>query len=249
MKNSLPNPRCLRAFTLIELLVVIAIIGILAALLFPALGRAKLAAQKAAAKQEMIKLGSAIKSYESDYNGRLPAPGIDTGSADVTYGLSLTRPGSPSALKDQQIVANNSNVVAVLMNWEKFPNGVNTLNVGKAYNPRGLTPLTPTLAKDAASGGVGTDGEYRDPWGNSFVISMDTSLDDQCLDLLYARTSFSQESGQKGFYGLNNPKNVPDGFGSGGQYLIWSRGPDGKFDVAKKANAEPNKDNVLGWQE
>jgi hypothetical protein len=36
----------------------------------------------------MSNLGAAIKSYESDYNGRLPAPGIPTGVQDVTYGFA-----------------------------------------------------------------------------------------------------------------------------------------------------------------
>ena len=61
----------LRAFTLVELLVVIAIIGILAAMLFPALTGAIQSAQKGKAKTEMASLVAAIQSYYQDY-GRFP---------------------------------------------------------------------------------------------------------------------------------------------------------------------------------
>ncbi len=60
-----------RAFTLIELLIVIAIIGILMALLFPAVGGAIDAARKAQAKNDVTQIATAVTAYETEY-GKLP---------------------------------------------------------------------------------------------------------------------------------------------------------------------------------
>ena len=60
-----------RAFTLIELLVTIAIIGILAALIFPALSRAKGKALNVACVNHFKQLGAAWRMYADENNGRL----------------------------------------------------------------------------------------------------------------------------------------------------------------------------------
>lgn len=72
MKPTHSNSNQQRAFTLIELLVVIAIIGILTALLLPALASTKVKAKSTNCLSNMRQMGLAITMYADDHAGLAP---------------------------------------------------------------------------------------------------------------------------------------------------------------------------------
>jgi hypothetical protein len=213
------------------------------------------------AKTEVASIVNAINAYDADYS-RFPVTRAEQNFAvsvgnlqgfqtDLSLGLTFG-PGNGTIYNSGNpgySYENNNQVMAILMDMEKFPNGVVSSNYNHVCNPKQVKYLSPTMVSDPTQPGVGPDGVYRDPWGNPYIITMDLSFDEQCSDILYARQSVSAPSGgSTGLNGLFNPDlTKQDNYLYHGKVMVWSAGPDKSYDTGP-ANAGKNKDNILSWQ-
>ena len=248
----------------------IAIIGILASMLMPALAKSKIKAQVQRARIEMTTIIQAVNGYQAAYS-RLPVSSNvlqDKGAAsdDFTYGtynvpttknhITDKATGTFASILSQGYTyqANNSEVVAILMDKETVPyNGMATVNAGHVKNPQKTSFLNPAVVSDQVSPGVGSDLVYRDPWGNPYLISFDINNDEVTRDAFYRKAKVSQASAATptvGFNGLVSPGG--DNFQFSGQVMVWSAGPDKMVNSAPsvlgKGNLGANADNVLSWK-
>jgi type II secretory pathway pseudopilin PulG len=198
--------KALRAFTLIELLVVITIIIILMGLLFPAFRGAQNQAKKVQAKNDMTQIVNAVNAFYTEY-GVYPS----------TYQPEMTYDGKNGNTNDQLFNALRGNP---------------TYDTQGA-NPRNIVFISPPIAKDLSNprGGIGSDGQWYDPWGKPYYIRLDTNFDNLVTN------PYSKNAGF-------NPLNAG--------VIAWSFGPDNQSDSLGGSGGDKNSgvdaDDVLSWQ-
>jgi type II secretory pathway pseudopilin PulG len=272
-----------RAFTLLGVLAIIGLLAMLALLLLPLLVTHG-PANSRRAEVEAVQIVGAMRSYESDY-GQFPFFSIGTSNAmsaaaasgeDFTYGTTgVTCVGPHGALRvpgngfktpsgtcaitsPGSYQANNAEAMAVLLDVESWPGPplVPTINQGHARNPKRTPYLNAKRVGNNHSPGVGTDGVYRDPWGNPYIITLDLNKDDKCRDAFYSSPLVSQDASDS----HNTPKSgltglIPKRLGNGAltyeanaRVMVWSAGPDRMIDPTAAANSGVNRDNILSWR-
>ncbi len=174
--------RSRRAFTLIELLVVIAIIGVLIALLLPAVQAAREAARRAQCTNNMKQLGLAMYNYESTHGslppGRIWRQGMFPGCGTQIFGGCQNTPWFVLMLPqfEQQALYDAYNFDLGAEGPSGAPLGffanrtVAGTKVATFQCPSDAEEqfqITPAYAGGALSGPIFTKGNYAVSWGNT----------------------------------------------------------------------------------
>lgn len=171
-----------RGFTLIELLVVIAIIAILAAMLLPALSKAKLKAMGANCVSNQKQLGMAWQMYADENQGRIvgfdPSVAVSSGLAPWRWDPAPKTPSIPpntSNIDKQKIKLQAGYQQGGLYQYAPNVNVVHCPADRRAdspYNP-GTSAPPGSFAWGSYSGAGGMNG---DSWNASIMLTKQSSI-------------------------------------------------------------------------
>ena len=154
-------------FTLIEMIVVIVIIGILAAILLPAVSKARSKAREAVAAADIRNIEMALRQYEQD-NGGFPP---DSGSWTYYKKISSTPTAVPKTFDSDEALA-----FFLTTTFRKNP----TDNSDEVYHWADHGPYMELKSKQKGTGSHGL-AVYKDPFGQGKRYVYDNNTDGSTL--------------------------------------------------------------------
>ena len=233
MKNGITQSKIGNAFTLIELLVVIAIIAILAAMLLPALAKAKEQAKSSACLGNLRQIGIGHNVYISDYNDSF-IPGAWP-NAYIWYNL----------LDDYMGGQDKDFLSATRPAWQLCPSKTVAVQdyygVGYGWNYNGINAARPGYGMSKA--GEGTSGFG---WGSKVTEVIDPS------NSIIIGDSKDQTVNPASTYNYQNiyiaysasPAGLPMRHSMGGNYLL----VDGHVELFRAVFLSPSSQRKYWWK-